>query len=262
MKKYHDLANEISAIRNKSLLPDESIWVDKIEKIRKQLNSCSEKIPVVDYGAGSGATWFFRSYRSDQASFPGTRYQRRQVRQVSRKASTPPGKALLYFKIIREMKPAVCLELGTGLGISAAYQAVALKLNQNVGRIDNPTNLQGKLYTLEGSPSLTSIARKNFEKLGLDNITIKVGRFQDTLPDVLNELKKIDYVLIDGHHEEHATIGYLVQIYPYLAKNSILVFDDIFWSKGMRNAWKKIISDTRVNAYVDMYDVGICICKL
>ncbi|MCH8317043.1 MAG: class I SAM-dependent methyltransferase, partial [Bacteroidetes bacterium] len=108
---------------------------------------------------------------------------------------------------------------------------------------------------------LASIARKNFEKLGLDNITIKIGRFQDTLPDVLNELKKIDYVLIDGHHEEHATVGYFNQIYPYLAKNSILVFDDIFWSKGMRNAWKKIISDTRVNAYVDMYDVGICICK-
>jgi len=141
------LANAISAVRNSTLLPDESIWVDKIEKIRKQLNSCSEKIPVVDYGAGSGATWFFRSYRSDQAHLPSTRYQRRQVSQVSRKASTPPGKSLLYFKIIREMKPAVCLELGTGLGISAAYQAAALKLNQNeTQRTEYNSVLHSKLH--------------------------------------------------------------------------------------------------------------------
>ena len=46
------------------------------------------------------------------------------------------------------------MELGTCIGISAAYQAAAIKLNE-----------KGKLITLEGSVERTKIANENFMNL-------------------------------------------------------------------------------------------------
>ena len=77
--------------------------------------------------------------------------------------------SFLLFKLIREFKPSTCLELGTALGISACYQAAALKLNQ-----------AGNLTTLEGADSLALIAKQHFQALGLDNVRVVIGRFQDT----------------------------------------------------------------------------------
>ena len=47
-------------------------------------------------------------------------------------------------------------------------------------------------------------------------------------------------MVIDGHHDEQATIAYFEKFIPYLSKNSIIVFDDISWSDGMRRAWNTI----------------------
>jgi predicted O-methyltransferase YrrM len=140
------------------------------------------------------------------------------------------------------------LELGTALGISTAYQAAALALNR-----------QGRILTLEGAGSLASLARENFGRLGLENIEIVVGPFQDTLQDVLDQNGAIDYVFIDGHHDERATLAYFRQICPHLTEGAILVFDDISWSAGMRRAWNTINRDRCLKACVDLIRVGICI---
>ena len=44
------------------------------------------------------------------------------------------------MRLVRELRPHSCLELGTGVGVSAGYQAAAMELN-GVGR----------LLTLDGS---------------------------------------------------------------------------------------------------------------
>lgn len=156
--------------------------------------------------------------------------------------------ALLLFMLIRKLKPENCLEMGTCLGFSAAYQASAIESNK-----------QGELVTLEGQQSLASIARENFEKLDLKNIKIIVGLFQDTLGDALKDIQCVDYAFIDGHHDERATIEYFNKIYPYLSHKAVLVFDDISWSKGMRRAWNTISRDKRVELSLDLRVVGICV---
>lgn len=134
------------------------------------------------------------------------------------------------------------------MGISTSFQAAALKLNG-----------MGKIVTLEGAKSLASLAERHFQALGLDNANIVIGRFQDTLGEVLNAYKSVDYVFIDGHHDEKATLAYYEQIKPFLSERALLVFDDISWSEGMKGAWKTIMADERVKISVDLRQIGVCI---
>ena len=171
------------------------------------------------------------------------------VGEVCRISSKQSGWALFLFKLIREIKPNSCLEMGTCLGISASYQAAALKVNGT-----------GNLTTLEGAKSRVEVAEENFRKLGLDNIHAISGSFQDNLEKVLEEKKPIDFAFIDGHHDEHATIQYFYQIYPYLSTDyAVLIFDDIGWSRGMRRAWKTISHSQEVKINVDKFYMGICV---
>jgi predicted O-methyltransferase YrrM len=138
--------------------------------------------------------------------------------------------------------------MGTSVGVSAAYQAAALRLNG-----------YGSLVTLEGATSLADIAKNNFQQLGLDTVEVVVGRFQDTLPDVLASRQPVDYVFVDGHHDEQATLAYFEQILKFLAETALIVFDDIAWSEGMKRAWNTIAHDRRVGVAVDLGEVGLSV---
>lgn len=173
------------------------------------------------------------------------------VGEVCRFGSKSPFWSFLLFNLIREYKPAVCIELGTCLGISTLYQAAALSLNK-----------AGKIVTIEGAKTLAKYARQNIETIGLKNVRVVAGRFQDVLDEVLKESRPVDFAFIDGHHDEKATIRYFDQIIPCLANQGVvLVFDDISWSRGMKKAWKKIKVDDSVKISVDLWKVGICLMK-
>ncbi|OAV65795.1 putative O-methyltransferase [Bacteroidales bacterium Barb6] len=234
---YETIYNRIS--------PEEKTWINKIEKIRTNLNADKTPVSIVDFGAGKPD-----SKRSEEVMVEGITHSA-TIAETCKIASKPPVWALLLFKLIREFKPQTAIELGTCLGISASYQAVAQRINQ-----------QGRLITLEGSGEIAELAKKNFESLRLDNVSVITGRFNDTLPAILETNHPIDYVFIDGHHDEQATVAYFENLLPYLSPQSLLVFDDISWSKGMRKAWEKIIRDKNVKLAVDLKMVGICLISI
>jgi len=134
------------------------------------------------------------------------------------------------------------------MGISASFQASALHLNG-----------KGKMITMEGANSLASIAKKNFQTLGLNNIEVAVGRFQDILYKVLSENGPIDYAFIDGHLDGVATLDYFGQIISSCKNKAVLIIDNISWSQGMKNAWKIIEADERVKISLYLRQLGICI---
>jgi predicted O-methyltransferase YrrM len=138
--------------------------------------------------------------------------------------------------------------MGTSLGISASYQGAALKLNR-----------QGRLITLEGDETMASLAKKHFQSLDLDTVTVVTGQFQNILDGVLNEHGSIDYVFVDADKDEKAVLGYFAQIYPFLSPRAVLVFDDIHWSRSMETAWKTINTDERVKISIDLTALGVCI---
>lgn len=235
------IANAIDDTFNDNLSSEEKKWVDRIEELRSVLSADSTEITFTDYGAGSP-----KLNRTEKEMYDGVVITT-TVSNVC-KSSKPRFWALVLFKLIREFKPTTSIELGTCLGISAAYQAAAYKINN-----------KGGITTMEGADSLASLSEKNLRKLGLDNVIVICGKFQDTLDRVLSENKPIDYAFIDGHHDEKATISYFESFIPNLSNKAIIVFDDISWSSGMRQAWNRIIENKNVKFWVDLQIMGICL---
>ncbi len=175
----------------------------------------------------------------------------RPVKEECRLSSLAHEWGLLLFSLIRQFKPAHSLELGTNLGVSGLYQVAAMKLNE-----------KGLFYTFDANSSLLSIAKTNFKKIDGRRVKVTAGMFQNTLPVFLNEFKhQFDFALIDGHHQKGPTINYFRQLTPCLAKNSILVFDDIRWNREMQEAWEEIYNSEVVDYSFDFSKLGICVCK-
>ena len=138
------------------------------------------------------------------------------------------------------------IELGSCVGISASYQAAALELNG-----------AGRLVTLEGAEALAERTARSLDEMGLSHrASVRIGRFSDTLDDVLKELEPVGIAFIDGHHIEQATVQYMEQIAAYAGPESLLIFDDINWSEGMRKAWRTIADDPRFALTVEMRSIG------
>ena len=156
--------------------------------------------------------------------------------------------ALLLFEVIRHLRPAACIELGTAFGISASYEAAALKLNG-----------AGALVSLEGSAFRAETARGTLNELGLDNAKVVTGRFDETLEGVLADHSPLDFAFIDGHHDGDATEKYFDLISGSCAPQAVVILDDINWSAGMRRAWRNVIRDPKVKVSIDLFMVGICL---
>jgi predicted O-methyltransferase YrrM len=230
----HVLATVLDDMIKGRFSAEEAEKIKQIEKLRRRLRISDEKVAITDYGAGSA--------RGEAGAVVKT------VGEVGRTSSRSKRWNSLLFKLVRAFRPSVCLELGTALGISAAYQAAALELNR-----------KGKIISLEGAEALVSLAKANLKALGLHAFEIVPGRFQDSLEKVLKKNAPIDFVFIDGHHEECATVRYFNQILPALSDGAILVFDDISWSGGMERAWNTIRKEKNIRASIDLLTVGICV---
>ena len=141
--------------------------------------------------------------------------------------------------------------MGTCVGISGACIAAALQLNRC-----------GKLVTLEGGAALAEVARRNFAALSLEDLVeVAVGPFHETLLDALRSAAPVDFIFIDGHHDEQATKDYVTMALPFLASQAVAIFDDINWSEGMRRAWSSIAAGPRCVAHFSLRDLGIALMR-
>ena len=225
-----------------SLSPESREWTAKIELLRARLNASAREISRVDFGAGTGT-----DRRSAHTMDQGIMVME-TLGELSRNASKPPFWCRFLFALVRGISPESGIEMGAALGISAAYQAAAFRLNR-----------RGRFATLEGAPSLAEEARSNLRSLGLAEVDVVVGRFVDTLPGVLTTRAPLDYVFVDGHHDGEATVSYFEMLLPHLAPRAVVVYDDIAWSDGMRQAWSRIAGDERVAFSVDLGQIGVTV---
>lgn len=212
-----------------------NVFIDKnkypdfktIESRRKELLQDSNSIDVVDFGAGS------INFNSKQ----------RKMQDIASSSLSPKKYAQLLFRLIRYSNSKNILEVGSSLGISGSYLALA--------------NVNSRCVTLEGAPSIANVAKQSFESCSAKNIEIIVGNFSETLPTALKKLGNVDFAFVDGNHQKQATLDYFEQILPFCNEHSILIFDDIYWSKGMSEAWELIKKDTRVSITIDVCKFGI-----
>jgi predicted O-methyltransferase YrrM len=162
------------------------------------------------------------------------------------RASKKPRSALLLHLLVRELAPRRVLELGTNLGISAAYQASALPRD-------------GRLLSLEASPYRQRIARDLHRRLGLENVAYRCGLFADVLDAALDEIGPVELAFIDGHHERQPTLDYFARIVERAAERCVFVFDDIRPTPTMESAWREILRDPRLDLAVDLTWIGVAV---
>ncbi len=220
---------------------DERSWIRRIELMRSLLLTSASPLEIEDFGAGGGP-------RFDNGGAALPQVARKTLGQMTL-SSKPPRWAYLLFRLVRELKPGNALEMGSCVGISASYQAAALELN---GR--------GRLITLEGAGQLAACSAHTLADLDLDHRTeVRQGRFSDTLRSAIADLEPIEFAFVDGNHLEDATIEYMQAVTSAAADESVLVFDDINWSDGMRRAWSRIVGDDRFALTLDLRSVGIAV---
>lgn len=198
-----------------------------IEKGRQQLLKQKAVIEVEDFGAGSSMI----------------KTNKRVVADMARSSLKPVKYAQLLYRMVQYYQPGKILELGTSFGITTAYLAAG--------------NAKATVYTVEGSPAIAAIAKKTFNRVGLKNIELTEGNFNDALPAFLTKLKTIDLAFIDGNHLKEPTLEYFAKLLNSSTLNSILIFDDIHWSAEMEAAWAVIQQNPAVTLSIDLFFIGI-----
>lgn len=199
----------------------------EIEKVRSMLLKDNRWINITDLGAGSMLN----------------KNNKKQVRVLAKNALKSPALAQLIYRLAADIKPKTIIELGTCLGITSAYLAKAAP--------------QAKVITIEGCPATAAIARENLDKLNIQNTELLTGNFDNILPDLINNSEELDFVYVDGNHRKDATLNYFEWCLPKLSQNSIMIFDDIYWSEGMKEAWAQIKSHPEVTVSIDLFWIGL-----
>lgn len=199
-----------------------------IEALRVRLLNNKNEITIRDLGAGSRVNTSFK----------------RKISHIAA-SSLKSGKfAQLLFRMARYYKPENILEMGTSLGITTAYLASA---NNNT-----------PVITMEGASSVAALARENFKTLKLNNISVFEGNFDETLESALQTLlPDAGLVFIDGNHRREPTIHYFNKILTKTSPESILIFDDIHWSREMEESWKLIQQHETVTLTIDLFFIGL-----
>jgi predicted O-methyltransferase YrrM len=204
-----------------------------IEKLRSQLLKDKSHINITDLGAGAG----------DEVSSQRVT----SIRKIIKNSSVTPYWGRLLFRMAGYFKPAVTVELGTSLGMSTAYIAMG--------------NPQGKITTIEGCHETAAIASRNFEMLGLDNISQETAPFEKILPGLLEHLGKVDLFFVDGNHRKEPSLQYFHQCLQHIGYDSVIILDDIHWSGEMEEAWKAIREHPSVTLTIDLFRMGLVFFK-
>lgn len=172
----------------------------------------------------------------------GARSGKQKLSDLVKRSAKSARYAELLERLCSWLQPEYAIEIGSSVGISTMYQAAGIP---------------GKLFALEGNPDSVRIARHNAEKAELGNIEFVEGLFEDTLPTLLAELPRVDYVFFDGNHRLEPTLHYFELCLQKAHTGTVFVFDDIRWSDDMLLAWSKIKSHPAVTVSVDLFVMGM-----
>ncbi|MFN4000082.1 class I SAM-dependent methyltransferase [Algoriphagus sp.] len=163
----------------------------------------------------------------------------RKVSDITR-FSTSGIKFANLYRYFCSLTPAEnVIELGTCVGISTRYLS---------------TKTIGQLYTLEGSSELQMVAMREPKP---SNTEFVLGQINTTLPQILDQIQKLDFALIDANHTYEGTIFAFNTLLRTTHSKTIFAIGDIHWSLEMEKAWSEIKLHPEVKLTFDFYECGI-----
>lgn len=194
------------------------------------LRSSHQKITVEDFGAGSKKLG-----------------NERKVRSIAKVSGNSAKYAMLIYRIVNFYKPQNILELGTSLGIST----LMMRLGNDAAKID----------TVEGCTETLKITQEHFPADLKENINFHRLTFDSFLAQA-SKPKKYDFVFIDGDHRGKSVLQLLDSLKVLTHDETIIVLDDIRWTKDMQSMWYTLIRSGKYHVSIDLFKMGILLPRM
>ncbi|MDU8885500.1 class I SAM-dependent methyltransferase [Yeosuana sp. MJ-SS3] len=181
-------------------------------------------IKITDLGSGS----------------KNTKNNVRKISSIAKNSGSTLKRTKLLYRLVNYFHIKNILELGTSLGIATHAMNLA--------------NPQATITTVEGCPNISKFTKTNFEVIGLKNMMLINEDFDTLVPKLTNNA--YDLVFFDGNHQKQATLKYFNTLLSTVHNDSIFIFDDIYWSKDMTEAWQDIKQHPKVTITIDTFFWG------
>ncbi len=172
----------------------------------------------------------------------GQEKKTRQISDIANKSLSPARFSALYYRIAKYFGATSILELGTSFGINTLYLA---------------EKSDATVTTFEGSAPIAGVAAITFEFAGKKNVNLIVGDIDHTLPDYLQGIRRLDVVFMDANHRYEPTLRYFHWLLKKVHERSVIIVDDIHYSREMESAWNAIRNNRLVYATADLFRCGI-----
>jgi len=212
----------LSFLFKRSLSDEDEKVFSKVESIRKRIENSS--------------TLFTRILMNHNIE--------RTAHDMAKKSSVSPEWNMFLYLCAKSFQAHTILELGSSAGVSGCYLASAPFCD--------------KFITIEGSSILDRLAEGNIRQVNAQSNVIN-GRFDEVLGNVLDNLTdQIDLVYINGPKTKAETLHLFRLIIPKLNNLSVVVFDDINWSKEMQQLWQTVCGWEGLAYAINVGRFGVC----
>lgn len=167
----------------------------------------------------------------------------RTVAEVLRQSCSSPARGEFLFRTALWWKPDLIVEFGTALGISTGYLAAA--------------DTRRPVITVDASDSMLTIARENWQGLGLREIRPIHRRFEEVWPLLPTLHGKRVLFYLDGDHRSEKVSALLHKFTLISEAPSLVIIDDIRWSSDMYRGWQQHFDQPFEGAWIDLFQYGL-----
>ncbi|MFA5574638.1 MAG: class I SAM-dependent methyltransferase [Brumimicrobium sp.] len=197
------------------------------KQLRNHYLKSHERIEVNDLGAGSRVL-----------------KNHRKISDIVKVSGVDLKYGKLLYRISTHYKPKNILELGTSLGLGT-YMLVS-------------GNDKSKVTTIEGCVNTLNTAKTNFPKQHLHQVDFINDSFENYLSTLDNQFV-FDLIYIDGDHKSRSLFFYLELLKNHIHDETIIILDDIRWTKDMLDGWKMVKEQPQFHLSLDLFRLGIIV---
>ncbi|HLV41995.1 MAG TPA: class I SAM-dependent methyltransferase [Brumimicrobium sp.] len=173
--------------------------------------------------------------------------KQRSVQQIAKVSGSNDKYGKLLYRLVAYYKPQHVLELGTSLGLGTFMLAAG---HEDVS-----------VTTVEGCHETYDFARRGFPSSQHHKVKFVNSSFTNYLK-AKDESPIFDLVFIDGDHQSKSLFEQLELLENHIHDETIIVLDDIRWSKDMLQAWNKVFLKGDYHLTLDLFKVGIIVKRV
>jgi predicted O-methyltransferase YrrM len=216
-------------------------WTTHVERLADRLKILLQPgLRSAARAAGASSEVDFGAIFSDSSIEPGWHLAAERIRElgISDEAGMNPGDRRALYYLVRRLRPAAVLEIGTQAGASTVHLAAGLAdahpgsreprlLTVDIKDVNRGADAAWRAFRLPHSPA-EAMSRLGYEDL----VRFRVGRSLDVLRGAG---ESYDLIFLDGDHRLKTVIAEIPAALRRLRPGGFLLLHDFF--PGLRPLW-------------------------